>query len=71
MPWLTATALLHSALVIEKREALRVVDDPARHPDLLAELIGTFLVRSGVLTSVHSFAVDPCRGVFILAICWR
>jgi cytochrome c-type biogenesis protein CcmF len=66
MPWLLGTALLHSAAVVEKREALQ------RWTVLLAimtfgmSLIGTFLVRSGVLTSVHSFAVDPTRGVFIL-----
>ena len=66
MPWLLGTALLHSAAVVEKRETLQ------RWTLLLAimtfgmSLIGTFLVRSGVLTSVHSFAVDPTRGVFIL-----
>ncbi len=66
MPWLLGTALLHCAAVVEKREALQ------RWTLLLAimtfgmSLIGTFLVRSGVLTSVHSFAVDPTRGVFIL-----
>jgi cytochrome c-type biogenesis protein CcmF len=66
MPWLLGTALLHSAAVVEKREALQ------RWTLLLAimtfgmSLIGTFLVRSGVLTSVHSFAVDPKRGIFIL-----
>jgi len=68
MPWLLGTALLHSAAVVEKRETLQ------RWTVLLAiltfgmSLIGTFLVRSGVLTSVHSFAVDPTRGVFILAL---
>jgi cytochrome c-type biogenesis protein CcmF len=68
MPWLLGTALLHSAAVAEKRETLQ------RWTVLLAiltfgmSLIGTFLVRSGVLTSVHSFAVDPTRGVFILAL---
>jgi cytochrome c-type biogenesis protein CcmF len=66
MPWLLGTALLHSAAVVEKREALQ------RRTLLLAiitfgmSLVRTFLVRSGVLTSVHSFAVDPTRGVFIL-----
>jgi cytochrome c-type biogenesis protein CcmF len=66
MPWLLGTALLHSAAVVEKRETMQ------RWTLLLAimtfgmSLIGTFLVRSGVLTSVHSFAVDPTRGVFIL-----
>ena len=68
MPWLSGTALLHSALVMEKRRAL------VRWTLLLAiltfalSLSGTFLVRSGVLTSVHAFANDPARGVFILAI---
>src|SRR5215831_3476306 len=68
MPWLLGTALLHSAAVVEKRETLQ------RWTVLLAiltfgmSLIGTFLVRSGVLTSVHSFAVDPTRGVFILVL---
>ncbi|WP_439544641.1 heme lyase CcmF/NrfE family subunit [Sandarakinorhabdus sp.] len=67
MPWLIATALLHSAIVTEKRGSL------AGWTILLAilafslSLIGTFLVRSGILTSVHAFAVDPERGVFILA----
>jgi cytochrome c-type biogenesis protein CcmF len=67
MPWLIGTALLHSAIVTEKRGAL------AGWTILLAilafslSLIGTFLVRSGILTSVHAFAVDPARGVFILA----
>jgi cytochrome c-type biogenesis protein CcmF len=66
MPWLLGTALLHSAIVTEKRQAL------AGWTILLAilafslSLIGTFLVRSGILTSVHAFAVDPERGVFIL-----
>jgi len=68
MPWLLGTALLHSAAVVEKRESLQ------RWTVLLAiltfgmSLIGTFLVRSGVLTSVHAFAVDPTRGVFILVL---
>ncbi len=68
MPWLAGTALVHSLIVMDKRDALR------RWTMLLAiftfslSLLGTFLVRSGVLTSVHAFAVDPARGVFILAI---
>ena len=68
MPWLAATALLHSALVVERREILK------RWTVFLAilafslSLIGTFLVRSGVLTSVHAFANDPARGLFILLI---
>ena len=68
MPWLIAAALLHSAIVVEKRESLK------NWTILLAilafgfSLIGTFIVRSGVITSVHAFANDPERGVFILAI---
>lgn len=68
LPWLTGTALLHSLLVLETREALK------RWTILLAvatfslSLLGTFLVRSGVLSSVHAFAVDPLRGTFILGL---
>ena len=68
MPWLVATALLHSALVVEKRECL------ASWTVLLAimafslSLLGTFIVRSGIITSVHAFASDPTRGIFILCI---
>ena len=68
MPWLAATALLHSALVMEKREALRVWTILLAILAFSLSLIGTFLVRSGILTSVHAFAVDPRRGVFILGI---
>jgi len=68
MPWLAATALLHSALVMEKREALKVWTILLAILAFSLSLIGTFLVRSGVLTSVHAFATDPTRGVFILAI---
>jgi cytochrome c-type biogenesis protein CcmF len=68
MPWLAATALLHSALVMEKREALKVWTILLAILAFSLSLIGTFLVRSGVLTSVHAFAVDPRRGIFILAI---
>src|SRR6478672_2226747 len=68
MPWLAGTALLHSALVMEKREALKVWTILLAILTFSMSLIGTFLVRSGVLTSVHSFASDPTRGVFILAI---
>jgi cytochrome c-type biogenesis protein CcmF len=68
MPWLAATALLHSALVMEKREALKVWTVLLAILAFSLSLMGTFLVRSGVLTSVHAFAVDPRRGVFILAI---
>jgi cytochrome c-type biogenesis protein CcmF len=68
MPWLLGTALIHSAAVVEKREALQ------RWTVLLAiltfgmSLVGTFLVRSGIITSVHSFALDPSRGIFILVL---
>ena len=68
MPWLAGTALLHSALVMEKREALKVWTILLSILAFSLSLIGTFLVRSGVLTSVHAFATDPTRGVFILAI---
>ncbi len=68
MPWLAATALLHSLVVMEKREALRVWSILLAILAFSLSLIGTFLVRSGVLTSVHAFASDPMRGVFILAI---
>jgi len=66
MPWLAGTALLHSSIVVERRDSLK------RWTVLLAiltfslSLLGTFLVRSGVLTSVHAFATDPARGIFIL-----
>ena len=68
MPWLAGTALLHSAVVMEKRNALKVWTILLAILTFSLSLIGTFLVRSGVLTSVHSFANDPARGVFILAI---
>ncbi len=68
MPWLAGTALLHSALVMEKRDALKVWTILLAIVTFSLSLMGTFLVRSGVLTSVHAFAVDPARGVFILAI---
>jgi cytochrome c-type biogenesis protein CcmF len=68
MPWLAGTALLHSALVMEKREALKIWTVLLAILTFSLSLMGTFIVRSGVLTSVHSFAVDPARGVFILAI---
>jgi cytochrome c-type biogenesis protein CcmF len=68
MPWLSGTALLHSAVVMEKREALKVWTILLALLTFALSLLGTFLVRSGVLTSVHAFAVDPERGVAILAI---
>ncbi len=68
IPWLCGTALLHSALVVEKRDALKVWTLLLAILAFSASLIGTFVVRSGVLTSVHAFAVDPARGVFILVL---
>ncbi|KUO61790.1 MAG: cytochrome C biogenesis protein CcmF [Alphaproteobacteria bacterium BRH_c36] len=68
MPWLAGTALLHSALVMEKRETLKVWTILLAILTFSLSLMGAFLVRSGVLTSVHAFAVDPERGVAILAI---
>jgi cytochrome c-type biogenesis protein CcmF len=68
MPWLAGTALLHSTVVMEKRDALKVWTILLSILTFSLSLIGTFLVRSGVLTSVHSFASDPERGQFILGI---
>jgi cytochrome c-type biogenesis protein CcmF len=68
MPWLAGTALLHSAVVMEKRNALKIWTILLAILTFSLSLIGTFLVRSGVLTSVHAFATDPTRGVFILII---
>ncbi|WP_134679252.1 heme lyase CcmF/NrfE family subunit [Paracoccus ravus] len=68
MPWLLAAALLHSAIVVEKREVLKSWTILLAIMAFGFSLIGTFIVRSGVITSVHSFANDPERGVFILAI---
>ncbi|MBJ6126948.1 heme lyase CcmF/NrfE family subunit [Microvirga splendida] len=68
MPWLAGTALLHSTVVMERRDALKVWTILLAILTFSLSLLGTFLVRSGILTSVHSFAVDPARGVFILAI---
>ena len=68
MPWLAGTALLHSALVMEKREALKIWTVLLAILTFSMSLMGTFLVRSGVLTSVHAFASDPSRGIFILCI---
>ena len=67
MPWLVGTALLHCALVVERRHALVNWTLLLSILAFTLSLIGTFLVRSGILTSVHAFAVDPARGVFILA----
>ncbi|WP_353858463.1 heme lyase CcmF/NrfE family subunit [Azospirillum formosense] len=68
MPWLAGTALLHSAIVVEKRDALKTWTILLAIITFSLSLMGTFLVRSGILTSVHAFAVDPARGVFILVL---
>ena len=68
MPWLAGTALLHSAVVMEKRNSLKVWTILLAILTFSLSLIGTFLVRSGVLTSVHTFSSDPSRGLFILVI---
>jgi len=68
MPWLFAAALLHSAIVVEKREALKAWTVLLAILAFGFSLIGTFIVRSGVITSVHAFANDPERGLFILLI---
>jgi cytochrome c-type biogenesis protein CcmF len=67
MPWLTGTALIHSLAVTEKRGAFRSWTVLLAILAFSLSLLGTFLVRSGVLTSVHAFATDPARGIFILA----
>ncbi len=67
MPWLIGTALIHSLAVTEKRGAFKSWTLLLAISAFSLSLLGTFLVRSGVLTSVHSFAVDPKRGIFILA----
>jgi cytochrome c-type biogenesis protein CcmF len=66
MPWLVGTALLHSAIVVEKRDALKSWTILLAILTFALSLLGTFLVRSGVITSVHAFATDPTRGLFIL-----
>ena len=68
MPWLLGTALLHSSLVLERRGALVSWTILLAILTFSLSLVGTFLVRSGILTSVHSFAVDPQRGIYILGI---
>eukprot|EP00873_Tetraselmis_striata_P032730 jgi/Tetstr1/452994/TSEL_040030.t1 len=67
LPWLSGTALLHSAIVMEKRNALKIWTIFLAIITFSLSLLGTFLVRSGILTSVHSFASDPTRGIIILA----
>ena len=68
MPWLAGTALLHSAIVVERRDTLKAWTILLTIIAFSFSLLGTFLVRSGALTSVHSFASDPARGVFILGL---
>ncbi len=68
LPWLVGTALLHSAIVVEKREALKTWTVLLAIIAFGMSLLGTFLVRSGVLNSVHAFANDPERGLFILGL---
>ena len=68
MPWLAGTALLHSALVMEKRNALKIWTVFLSIITFSLSLLGTFLVRSGILTSVHTFASDPTRGLVILTL---
>jgi cytochrome c-type biogenesis protein CcmF len=67
MPWLAGTALLHSAIVVERRDTLKAWTVLLAILTFSLSLLGTFIVRSGVLNSVHAFATDPERGVFILA----
>ena len=68
MPWLTGTAFIHSLMVVQKTGALRVWTLFLGVVTFVLAILGTFVVRSGLLTSVHAFAVDPSRGVFILGI---
>ena len=68
MPWLAATALLHSAIVMEKRDALKAWTVFLAILAFTFSMMGAFLVRSGLLTSVHSFAVDPQRGILLVSI---
>jgi cytochrome c-type biogenesis protein CcmF len=68
MPWLAGTAFIHSLRVMEKRDTLKAWTILLALMTFSLSLAGTFLVRSGIITSVHAFAVDPTRGVFILAI---
>ncbi|OIR09075.1 cytochrome c-type biogenesis protein CcmF [mine drainage metagenome] len=68
MPWLAGTALLHSAVVVEKRGTLKAWTILLAIFAFSLSLLGTFIVRSGIVTSVHSFASDPTRGVFILGL---
>ena len=67
MPWLLGTALLHSLIVVEKKKSLQGWVLLLSILTFLLSVLGTFLVRSGILTSVHTFALDPSRGIYILA----
>ncbi len=67
MPWLLGTALLHSLIIVEKRKSLQAWVLLLSILAFVLSVVGTFLVRSGILTSVHTFALDPSRGVYILA----
>ena len=66
MPWLLATALIHSLIVVERKKSLQTWALLLSILAFLLSVIGTFLVRSGILTSVHTFALDPSRGIYIL-----
>ena len=66
MPWLLGTALLHSLIIVEKRKSLQAWVLLLSILVFLLSVVGTFLVRSGILTSVHTFALDPSRGIYIL-----
>ena len=68
MPWLLGTALLHSLIVVEKKRSLQSWVLLLSIVSFLLSIIGTFLVRSGILTSVHTFALDPSRGIYILSL---
>jgi len=68
MPWLTGIALVHSSIVVEKRESLKIWTVLLAIGTFSLSLSGTFLVRSGILNSVHAFASDPARGIFILGL---
>ena len=66
MPWLIGTALLHSLIIVEKKRSLKAWVLLLSILAFLLSVVGTFLVRSGILTSVHTFALDPSRGIYIL-----
>jgi len=69
MPWLAGTALLHSAAVVEKRDTLKAWTILMAIVAFSTSVLGTFMVRSGLLTSVHTFATDPARGTLLLILC--